>query len=155
MEMYRVEDGGTFVVIEGGVHIVGSDGIDAQGLHKCGVTQTERAIAQRVRAHSERLRASRLVSVSISALCSRFARTVRGNIRDTNDLEPIACHIVDEVRTLYLHILDAGHQRSEAGQNGKKGTGKHGFDNNTLLGGLPIMLYLVYLILGRILRETR
>ena len=53
--IYRIENRGTFVVVKGRVDVVGSDSVDTKGLHKSGITQAERAVAQWVRAHPERL----------------------------------------------------------------------------------------------------
>lgn len=98
-------------MVEGWINIVGSDSVDAKGLHKGSITQAERAVAQRVGALSKRFGASRLVSVLRSV---SFALCVRGtcNERYPNDLKPIVCYIVDKVGSLDLDILDGRNERN-------------------------------------------
>ena len=55
-----------------------------------------------------------------------------GDMRYSNDLEPVARDIVDEIRTLNLDILNSGDERNTAGQGRKDPTGKHNCNGTSL-----------------------
>ena len=93
-------------MVQGGINIVDTNGINTELLHECSVTKTTGGIAQRVTlgGGTERVRTAWLIAGKRQL---RFLMLwhILDNSRNTNDLEAITGDIVDEAGALDLDVL--------------------------------------------------
>lgn len=124
-------------MIQGWIDIVGSDRVNAEGLHESGITQAERAIAQWIRALSKSFGATWLITALLLALPS-FAECDNLDERYSNNLETIIRYIVDEIGSRDLDILDGADKSGGKGQKTDEDLGDHSHGHGiTSRGFLP------------------
>jgi hypothetical protein len=90
---HSIEDTGTFIVVDVGVQVVDTDGVDAHDLHESSISKASSRVTERVRA------------VLLEA------RAATGLIGDANNLELVASLGVVELVALDFQSRDSSSER--------------------------------------------
>lgn len=106
-------------MIQRWVQVINTDGVDAQSLHKGGVTEAEGAIAERIDSGAgfETSGSSRLIANFTSA-CEQ--NIITDCLRYADDLKAVAGDVIDKIGTLDLDILHCGYSRNCQREEGEE-----------------------------------